>query len=99
MAEEKPVTQKGKQIALGGLVIGCVALLFALVPFFSSMALMSLVGCLAIYFAVPCFLFCLIGFFLARANNNPNRKFMIVGMSINVVAMLLSVYWFSVTLS
>ncbi|MDX2174127.1 MAG: hypothetical protein SFY56_13575 [Bacteroidota bacterium] len=77
-------TTKGKGLGTAGMIIGIVALVWAIIP---------LVGAAAWWLALVGFILSLVAFFMAKKNNNPKRGAMLAGIIMNVIALGLAIFW------
>lgn len=74
---------KGKGLGVAGMVIGIVAVIWAIIP---------LLGAGAWWLAVVGLVLSIVGFVMAKNGNNPNRGMMMAGIILGVVATALSFY-------
>lgn len=83
MEQTSAPSTKGKGLGLAGMIIGILALIFSLIPFF---------GIAALYLGVPGLILSVIAFFMARSGNNPNKGMIITGIILNLVAVGIAGY-------
>ena len=76
-------SSKGKGLGIAGMVIGIVALIWAMIP---------LLGAGAWWLAVVGLVLSIVGFVMAKNGNNPNKGMMMTGIILGVVATALSFY-------
>ena len=76
-------SSKGKGLGIAGMVIGIVALIWAMIP---------LLGAGAWWLAVVGLVLSAVGFVMAKGGNNPNKGMMMTGIILGVVATALSFY-------
>jgi len=74
---------KGKGLGVAGMVIGIVAVIWAIIP---------LLGAGAWWLAVVGLVLSIVGFVMAKNGNNPNKGMMMAGIILGVVATALSFY-------
>lgn len=75
---------KGKGLGLAGMIIGIVALVWAIIPILGAGSWwMALVG----------LILSIVAFFMAKNNGNPKKGMMIAGIVLNFVAILLAAFW------
>lgn len=77
-------TTKGKALGTAGMVIGIVAIVWAIIP---------VLGAGAWWLAVVGLVLSLVAFFSAKKNNNPKRGGMMAGIILSAVALALSIFW------
>jgi ABC-type uncharacterized transport system permease subunit len=77
-------TTKGKGLGTAGMIIGIVALVWAIIP---------LLGAGAWWLALVGLILSIVAFFMAKNNNNPKKGMMLTGIVLNFVAMLLAIFW------
>lgn len=77
MDQSNAPSTKGKGLGLAAMIIGIVALLFSIIPFF---------GIAAIYLGVPGLILGVIAFFMAKSGNNPKKGIIIAGIILNFLA-------------
>lgn len=75
---------KGKGLGTAGMVIGIVAIVWAIIP---------LVGAAAWWLALVGLVLSVVAFFMAKKNNNPKKGMMLTGIILNFVALLLAIFW------
>jgi hypothetical protein len=75
---------KGKGLGTAGMVIGIVALVWAIIP---------LLGAGALWIAVIGLVLSIIAFVMAKNGNNPKKGMIIAGIVMNVVAVALAAFW------
>ncbi len=76
-------SSKGKGLGIAGMVIGIVALIWAMIP---------LLGAGAWWLAVVGLVLSIVGFVMAKNGGNPNKGMMLAGIVLGVVATALSFY-------
>lgn len=74
---------KGKGLGVAGMVIGIVAVIWAIIP---------LLGAGAWWLAVVGLVLSVVGFVMAKNGNNPNKGMMMAGIILGIVATALSFY-------
>jgi ABC-type uncharacterized transport system permease subunit len=75
---------KGKGLGLAGMIIGIVALIWAIIP---------LLGAAAWWMALTGLILSVVAFFMAKNGNNPKKGMIITGIILNVVALCLAIFW------
>jgi hypothetical protein len=75
---------KGKGLGTAGMVIGIVALVWAIIP---------LVGAAAWWLALVGLILSLVAFFMAKGGGNTKRGGMLAGIILNAVALALAAFW------
>lgn len=76
-------SSKGKGLGVAGMVIGIVAIIWAMIP---------LLGAGAWWLAVVGLVLSVVGFVMANGGGNPNKGMMMTGIILGVVATALSFY-------
>lgn len=76
-------SSKGKGLGVAGMVIGIVAVIWAIIP---------LLGAGAWWLAVVGLVLSIVGFVMAKNGNNPNKGMMMAGIILGIVATVLSFY-------
>lgn len=76
-------SSKGKGLGIAGMVIGIVAIIWAMIP---------LLGAGAWWLAVVGLVLSVVGFVMAKNGGNPNKGMMLAGIILGVVATALSFY-------
>ena len=71
-------SSKGKGLGIAGMVIGIVALIWAMIP---------LLGAGAWWLAVVGLVLSIVGFVMAKNGNNPNKGMMMTGIILGVVSL------------
>jgi hypothetical protein len=84
MEQSNMPSTKGKGLGMAGMIIGIVALVWACIPY---------VGAGGIYLAVPGLILSAVAFFMAKGGGNPNKGGIITGVVLNLVALLLAIFW------
>jgi len=75
---------KGKGLGTAGMVIGIVAIVWAIIP---------LVGAAAWWLALVGLVLSLVAFFMAKGGGNTKRGGMMAGIILNAVALALAIFW------
>lgn len=75
---------KGKGLGLAGMIIGIVALIWAIIP---------LLGAASWWMALTGLILSLVAFFMAKNGNNPKKGMIITGIILNVIALGLAIFW------
>lgn len=75
---------KGKGLGTAGMIIGIVALVWAIIP---------LVGAAAWWLALVGLILSIVAFFMAKGGNNPKKGMMLAGIILNAVALALAIFW------
>lgn len=84
MEQSNAPSTKGKGLGMAGMIIGIVALVWAVIP---------VVGAAAWWLAVVGLILSVIAFFMAKGGGNPKKGAIIAGMILNVIALALAIYW------
>lgn len=77
-------SSKGKGLGMAGMIIGIVALVWAIIP---------LLGAGAWWLALVGLILSIVAFFMAKGGGNPKRGAMLAGIIMNVVAIALAAFW------
>jgi uncharacterized membrane protein YphA (DoxX/SURF4 family) len=77
-------SKKGKGLGTAGMVIGIVAIVWAIIP---------LVGAAAWWLALVGLVLSLVAFFMAKGGGNTKRGGMMAGIILNAVALALAIFW------
>ena len=81
---ETTTSTKGKGLGVAGMIIGIVALIWAIIP---------VVGAAALWVAIIGLVLSLIGFFMARSGQNPKKGMIVTGLVLNVLALGVAIFW------
>lgn len=84
MEQTNTPSTKGKGLGVAGMVIGIVALVWAIIP---------VIGAAAWWLALVGLILSVVAFFMAKSGGNPNKGMIIVGLILNFVALALAFYW------
>jgi hypothetical protein len=82
--EQNAPSAKGKGLGMAGMIIGIVALVWSIIP---------IAGAGAVWLALPGLVLSVVAFFMAKNGNNPKRGGMIAGIILNLVALVIAIYW------
>lgn len=82
--EQNAPSTKGKGLGTAGMIIGIVALVWAVIP---------LVGAAAWWLALVGLILSVVAFFMAKGGNNPKKGGIIAGIILNFLALGLAAYW------
>src|SRR5688572_10145843 len=82
--EQNAPSTKGKGLGMAGMIIGIVALVWAIIPY---------VGAAAWWLALVGLILSIVAFFMAKNGNKPKRVGIIAGIIMNFVALALAAYW------
>ncbi len=75
---------KGKGLGTAGMVIGIVAIVWAIIP---------IVGAASWWLALVGLILSLVAFFMAKGGGNTKRGMMLTGIILNAVAIALAIFW------
>ncbi len=75
---------KGKGLGTAGMIIGIVALVWAIIP---------VLGAGALWVAIIGLVLSIIAFFMAKGGNNPKKGMIIAGIVMNAIAVALAIFW------
>lgn len=84
MEQSNTPSTKGKGLGMAGMIIGIVALVWAIIP---------VIGAAAWWLAVVGLILSVIAFFMAKSGGNPKKGGIVAGIILNVVALALAIYW------
>lgn len=84
MENSNAPSTKGKGLGMAGMIIGIVALVWAIIP---------VIGAAAWWLALTGLILSVVAFFMAKGGGNPKKGGIIAGIVLNVVALGLAIFW------
>lgn len=84
MEQQNAPSTKGKGLGMAGMIIGIVALVWAIIP---------LLGAAAWWLATTGLILSAVAFFMAKGAGNTKRGGMIAGIVLNIIALGLAIFW------